>query len=193
MLLQQHGRIASAIIRKHVEQVERVLIARTDGIAFYDDQALGTRESAAAVISSMLALDRGATQMFELGNVPESIVRGGDGTLVVQPFDSLHVIAGLLNGELRIDRLHEALEQLRAFITAPHDDDVRERQRREVQLRRAHTPVDLPGEFADSSGAARDDTDEARVQASAVQARSESQYAGVTWRDRWKIGAGTGL
>lgn len=198
MLLLQHGRIASAIIRKHVQQVERVLIARTDGIAFYDDLALGTRESAAAVISTMLGLDKGATQMFELGSLRESIVRGRDGTLVVQPLDSLHVIAVLLNGDLAIDRLHEALEQLRRFISEPHDDAVRDRMRREEGLRRAHTPVDLPDEAPEADDrppvpAAANSVAVSPAEPDRAQAARGRQHAGLTWRDRWKIGAGTGL
>ena len=49
MILAKHGLLAGARLRQNVDEVRRVIVARTDGIALYDDVPLEKRDGAAAL------------------------------------------------------------------------------------------------------------------------------------------------
>ncbi|WP_432494451.1 roadblock/LC7 domain-containing protein [Kineococcus gypseus] len=95
MIVKYHATRVTAALRRDVEGVRRVLIARTDGLAFHDDGPEADHASAAAVVAAVLGLAQRAAAAHVLGGLRSTTVRGADGTLVVYPVDQSHVLAVL--------------------------------------------------------------------------------------------------
>lgn len=98
MIIAKHGLLAAARLRKVVPGVQRVIVARTDGIAMYDDVPLEARDGGAALTAAVVGLAATSTRAFGLGAAGVASVRGERGTLVVAPVDGGHLLAILIEG-----------------------------------------------------------------------------------------------
>ncbi|WP_062072387.1 roadblock/LC7 domain-containing protein [Demequina sediminicola] len=93
MILEKHGMMSAARLKKCIPGTQRVIIARTDGLALYDDVQFAARDGAAALTAATLGLAATATNGFGLGAAEVSVLRGELGTLVVAPVDAGHLLA----------------------------------------------------------------------------------------------------
>ncbi|WP_432495798.1 roadblock/LC7 domain-containing protein [Kineococcus auxinigenes] len=93
MIVKYHAARAGTVLRRGVEGVRRVLIARTDGLAFHDDGPEADHAGAAAVVAAVLGLAQRAAAANVLGELRCTTVRGADGNLVVYAVDHAHVLA----------------------------------------------------------------------------------------------------
>ncbi|WP_432511120.1 roadblock/LC7 domain-containing protein [Kineococcus sp. SYSU DK001] len=93
MIVKQHALRVSGALKRDVDGVRRVLIARTDGLAFHDDGPERDHESAAAIVATVLGIAQRATAAGGLGPFQVSTVRGADGCLVVYGIGSTHILA----------------------------------------------------------------------------------------------------
>lgn len=110
MIIPKHGLLASAQIKRSVPGVTRVLLARTDGIAVYDDATLAERETGAAVTATLMGLAGSVAGAFRLGSLDSIAVRTSDGVLVVQPIDTAHVLAAVADRDVDLGTLRAAAE-----------------------------------------------------------------------------------
>ncbi|WP_062517395.1 roadblock/LC7 domain-containing protein [Demequina gelatinilytica] len=110
MIIPKHGLMASAQIRRAVPGVARVLLARTDGIAVYDDATLAERETGAAVAATLVGLAGSVTAAFHLGALDSVAIRTDGGVLVVQPIDAAHVLAVVASHDVDLAALRVAAE-----------------------------------------------------------------------------------
>lgn len=93
MIVKQHVLRVSGALKRDVEGVRRVLIARTDGLAFHDDGPENDHESAAAIVATVLGIAERAAAANALGPFQVSTVRGADGCLVVYAVGGTHILA----------------------------------------------------------------------------------------------------
>ena len=110
MIIPKHGLLASAQIKRAVPGVTRVLLARTDGIAVYDDASLADRETGAAVSATLMGLAASVAGAFRMGALDSVAVRTADGVLVVQPIDAAHVLAAVADRDVDLDALRATAE-----------------------------------------------------------------------------------
>ena len=110
MIIPKHGLMASAQIKRAIPGVTRVLLARTDGIAVYDDATLAERETGAAVTATMMGLAASVAAAFRLGALDSVAVRTGAGVLIVQPIDRAHVLAAVADHDVDVAALRAAAE-----------------------------------------------------------------------------------
>ncbi len=110
MIIPKHGLMASAQIKRAVPGVTRVLLARTDGIAVYDDATLAERDTGAAVSATLMGLAASVAGAFRLGGLDTVSVHTDAGVLVVQPIDEAHVLAVLADGDVDPRALRGAAE-----------------------------------------------------------------------------------
>ncbi|WP_062521413.1 roadblock/LC7 domain-containing protein [Demequina silvatica] len=110
MIIPKHGLMASAQIRRAVPDVTRVLLARSDGIAVYDDATLAERDTGAAVTATLLGLAQSVAAAFRLGALDTVVVRTASGVLVVQPIDAAHVLAAVARADVDLALLRSAAE-----------------------------------------------------------------------------------
>lgn len=99
MIIPKHGLLTAARLRQKVRGVTRVIIARTDGIALYDDVPLKERDGGAALTAAILGLAATATSAFGLGAARASLTVGETGTVVLAPVDAGHVLAMLMDAD----------------------------------------------------------------------------------------------
>lgn len=99
MIIPKHGLMSAARLRQELRGVTRVIVARTDGIALYDDVPLKERDGGAALTAALLGLAATATAAFRLGAARASMTVGEDGTIVFAAVDAGHVIAVILDPE----------------------------------------------------------------------------------------------
>ena len=92
MLVRQHAMHLSAAIRHAIDGVTRVVVARTDGVAFHDDGPEEDRENAADLAAAVLDLGRVAGRAYGLGGPVATTLRGPEGCLVTYEVDGLHVL-----------------------------------------------------------------------------------------------------
>jgi predicted regulator of Ras-like GTPase activity (Roadblock/LC7/MglB family) len=93
MIVKYHATRVTGALRRDIPGVRRVLIARTDGLAFADDGPERDHESAAAIVSTVLGIAQRAAAANALGQFQLTTVKGTDGCLVVYAVDSTHVLA----------------------------------------------------------------------------------------------------
>lgn len=110
MIIPKHGLMASAQIKRAVPGVTRVLLARTDGIAVYDDATLADRDTGAAVTATLMGLAGSVAHAFRLGALDSVAVRTATGVLVVQPIDAAHVLAAVADHDVDLGALRAAAE-----------------------------------------------------------------------------------
>lgn len=139
MILAQHGMIASAMIHRSTDGVDRVIIARTDGMPFFDDEALRSRDTGAAVTAAMHGIAGQVASFMCLGQMNVLTIHCEDRLLLLYPFDELHFIAVLASTGVNQGAVAGAVERFRRQAgvshTAEHDKrvhleaELRERQR----------------------------------------------------------------
>lgn len=93
MIVAKHGLLAAARLRKQVDGIRRVVIARTDGIALYDDVPLEQRDGAAALTAAVLGLADTSSASLDLDEVQFTFTMGAHGSLFVVPVDHQHLLA----------------------------------------------------------------------------------------------------
>ncbi len=101
MIVPKHGLLCAARLRKQVAGVRRVIIARTDGIALYDDVPLEQRDGAAALTATVLGLAETASTSLDLSKVHFSVTMSADGCLFVYPIDEGHLLA--ITADVHVD------------------------------------------------------------------------------------------
>ncbi|WP_084038080.1 roadblock/LC7 domain-containing protein [Demequina sp. NBRC 110053] len=109
MIIPKHGLLVGARLRKDLTGLSRLIIARTDGIALYDDVPLRERDGGAALTAAMLGLAATATAAFGLGAARVSTTVGEDGVVVLAPVDAGHVLAILLDAGADVASAAEAV------------------------------------------------------------------------------------
>ncbi|MDN4482508.1 roadblock/LC7 domain-containing protein [Demequina lignilytica] len=109
MIIPKHGLLASAQIKRAVPGVTRVLLARTDGIAVYDDATLADRDTGAAVSATLIGLATSAAGALRLGRLDAVTLHTSAGLVVVQPIDSAHVLAAIAHEDIDVARLREVV------------------------------------------------------------------------------------
>ena len=166
MLLVQHGRIASSLLREKIPHISRVFISRTDGIAFYDDVALASRDSAAAGASALFGLETSVAQMLSLGTVSTTVLYGQNQALGLARLDQFHLLGVVADARVDARMLMGCMAEVATRLGASHQREVEERQRREEELRSAQVAIE--GELG-------------------VAMKRESQMVGASWRDRWNV------
>ncbi|WP_084105405.1 roadblock/LC7 domain-containing protein [Demequina sp. NBRC 110056] len=97
MIVPKHGLLAGAQLKRAVPQITRVIIARTDGIALYDDVSLAARDGGAALTAALVGLAATVTRGFGMGAAESATVRGEHGLLVVAPVDAAHLLAAVVD------------------------------------------------------------------------------------------------
>ena len=112
MIVKYHATRASLALKRDVPGVRRVLIARTDGLAFHDDGPEHDHDSAAAVVATVLGIAERAAATAGLGAFTSTTVRGADGALVVHAVDAAHLLAVVVDPQVNLvllDRLARRL------------------------------------------------------------------------------------
>ncbi|WP_084077751.1 hypothetical protein [Demequina sp. NBRC 110057] len=99
MIVAKHGLLAAARVRQELPGTRRVIVARADGIALYDDVPLEQRDGAAALTAAVNGLAATAATSFDLGMAGASITIAEGGALVVCPIDAGHLLAILTDAE----------------------------------------------------------------------------------------------
>lgn len=108
MILAKHGLLAGARLRQDVDEVRRVIVARTDGIALYDDVPLEQRDGAAALTATVLGLAAASSASLELDSVHFTATVSADGCLFVYPIDATHLLAVVTGPRVDTGALGEA-------------------------------------------------------------------------------------
>ncbi|WP_432540413.1 roadblock/LC7 domain-containing protein [Kineococcus sp. SYSU DK002] len=93
MIVKQHALRVSGALKRDIDGVRRVLVARTDGLAFHDDGPERDHESAAAIVATVLGIAQRAASAGALGEFVQTTVKGTDGNLVVYGIGSTHILA----------------------------------------------------------------------------------------------------
>lgn len=93
MIVKQHALRVSGALKRDIDGLRRVLIARTDGLAFHDDGPDADHESAAAIVATVLGIAQRAAASNALGAFVQTTVKGTDGCLVVYGINAGHVLA----------------------------------------------------------------------------------------------------
>ncbi|MEZ0492934.1 roadblock/LC7 domain-containing protein [Kineococcus sp. TBRC 1896] len=93
MIVKQHALRVSGALKRDIDGVRRVLVARTDGLAFHDDGPERDHESAAAIVATVLGIAQRAAAANALGGFVQTTVKGADGCLVVYGVNDGHVLA----------------------------------------------------------------------------------------------------
>jgi predicted regulator of Ras-like GTPase activity (Roadblock/LC7/MglB family) len=93
VIVKQHAIRVSGALKRDIPGVQRVLIARTDGLAFHDDGPERQHEATAAVVATVLGIAQRAAADNALGQFQLTTVKGSDGCLVVYAVNTTHVLA----------------------------------------------------------------------------------------------------
>jgi predicted regulator of Ras-like GTPase activity (Roadblock/LC7/MglB family) len=93
MIVKQHAIRVSGALKRDIPGLRRILIARTDGLAFHDDGPERDHESTAAIVATVLGIAQRAADANVLGQFQLTTVKGSDGCLVVYAVNSSHVLA----------------------------------------------------------------------------------------------------
>ena len=137
MILPQHGRIAAMMIRRVVPQASRVLIARKDGIAFFDEATLLTRDAGAAATAAVLGLAQGVAEQMELGGLGTTSVECAGSLLTVIPLDGMHLIAVIAPRGTAVRDVEQGVELFRASLAGGNESGYVREQQRHAELERA--------------------------------------------------------
>src|SRR4051794_9793877 len=98
MLVQVHAKRVAATLRQQIPGIRRVLVARTDGLPFYDELVDPTAvqtddEAASAVVAAMLGLADHVSSTSQHGRLSSASIRSDDGCLTVYRAGDAHVLA----------------------------------------------------------------------------------------------------
>ncbi len=93
MIVRQHAQKLSNSLHRDFPLVRRVLLARTDGLLFFDDQDSDDGHAAAAVAAAMLGLGEHVSQTHQHGMLQSAIVRSEEGAMIVYAAGADHVLA----------------------------------------------------------------------------------------------------
>lgn len=93
MIVRQHALGVAASLRNEIPGIRRVLIARTDGLPFYDDGDASQHDSSAAVVATVLGIAQQSGMAFGLDGLEMTTVRGHAGSMVVYAIDDHHLLA----------------------------------------------------------------------------------------------------
>ncbi len=119
MIVPKHGLLCAARLRRQVPGVTRVIIARTDGIALYDDVPLEQRDGGAALTAAVLGLGETASSSLDLGVLQFGITMSSERCLVVYPIDGAHLLAIIAQVDVDLGALgaagHHEVETLRSL------------------------------------------------------------------------------
>lgn len=124
MIVQKHGMLASARVKQSLPAATRVIVARTDGIALYDDESLAARDGAAALTAATLGVAVTTTVGFALGATDIAVLKAEAGHLVVAPVDGNYLLAVVLDKDADpfADAVHAVVraeaDRLRVFSGA---------------------------------------------------------------------------
>ncbi|WP_084102704.1 hypothetical protein [Demequina sp. NBRC 110051] len=99
MIVPKHGLISAARLRQSLAGVRRVIIARADGIALYDDVPLAERDGGAALTAAVNGLAATVATSFTLGVAGANITLAEQGALVVCLIDAGHLLAILVDAQ----------------------------------------------------------------------------------------------
>ena len=93
MIVKQHAMRVSGALKRDIPGLRRILVARTDGLAFHDDGPERDHESAAAIVATVLGIAQRAAEANVLGPFQSTTVKGTDGCLVVYAISTSHILA----------------------------------------------------------------------------------------------------
>jgi predicted regulator of Ras-like GTPase activity (Roadblock/LC7/MglB family) len=93
VIVRFHAQKLSNALHRDFPLVRRVLLARTDGLLFFDDQEQEDGHAAAAVAAAMLGLGQHVSQTHQHGELQSAIVRSLDGAMIVYAAGNDHVLA----------------------------------------------------------------------------------------------------
>jgi predicted regulator of Ras-like GTPase activity (Roadblock/LC7/MglB family) len=93
MIVRQHALGVAATLRSEIPGIRRVLVARTDGLPFYDDGDPALHDSSAAVVATVLGIAQQSGMAFGLEGLEMTTVRGPAGSMVVYAVDDHHLLA----------------------------------------------------------------------------------------------------
>jgi uncharacterized protein len=93
MIVKHHAINVAKSLHRDISGIRRVLITRTDGLTFYDDDPDSDHDSAAAIAATVLGIAHQSAFSFGLGGFQLATVRGPEGCLVVYAVDQRHILA----------------------------------------------------------------------------------------------------
>ena len=127
MIVKQHAIRVSGALKRDIPGLRRVLIARTDGLAFHDDGPERDHESAAAIVATVLGMAQRAAAANVLGPFQLTSVKGTDGCLVVYAINTSHVLAVVTDPTVNLVLLDRLALRLVADLAGAESGAVRAR------------------------------------------------------------------
>jgi predicted regulator of Ras-like GTPase activity (Roadblock/LC7/MglB family) len=118
MIVRQHGIGVAASLRAEIPGIRRVLVARTDGLPFYDDGDPTLHDSSAAVVATVLGIAQQAGMAFGLDGLEMTTVRGPSGSMVVYAIDDHHLLAVVTDPKVNLVLLDRVVLRLVAALVA---------------------------------------------------------------------------
>lgn len=125
MIVRQHAQKLSNSLHRDFPLVRRVLLARTDGLLFFDDQESDDGHAAAAVAAAMLGLGQHVSQTHQHGELQSAIVRSVDGAMIVYSAGNDHVLAIYSAPDINLILLDRVTRGLVADLQAADEGSVR--------------------------------------------------------------------
>lgn len=125
MIVRQHAQKLSNVLHRDFPLVRRVLLARTDGLLFFDDQEKEDGHAAAAVAAAMLGLGQHVSQTHQHGELQSAIVRSHDGAMIVYAAGNDHVLAIYSAPDINLILLDRVTRSLVAELQAADEGSVR--------------------------------------------------------------------
>ena len=112
MIVRFHAQKLSNALHRDFALVRRVLLARTDGLLFFDDKELSDGHAAAAVAAAMLGLGQHVSQTHQHGDLKSAIVRSAEGAMIVYAAGTDHVLAIYADPDINLILLDRVTRQL---------------------------------------------------------------------------------
>ena len=112
MIVRQHALGVAASLRTEIPGIRRVLIARTDGLPFYDDGDPTLHDSSAAVVATVLGIAQQSGMAFGLDGLEMTTVRGRSGSMVVYAIDDHHLLAVVTDPKVNLVLLDRVVLRL---------------------------------------------------------------------------------
>jgi uncharacterized protein len=127
MIVKQHALRVTGALKRDIPGVTRVMIARTDGLAFHDDGPERDHEAAAAIVATVLGIAQRAASANALGPFQQTVVKGTDGCLVVYAVNASHVLAVVTEPSVNLVLLDRLALKLVAELAGAESGAVRAR------------------------------------------------------------------
>lgn len=112
MIVRQHALGVAATLRHEIPGIRRVLVARTDGLPFFDDGAAELHDSSAAVVATVLGIAQQSGLAFGLDGLEMTTVRGPAGSMVVYAVDDHHLLAVVTEPKVNLVLLDRVVVRL---------------------------------------------------------------------------------